>query len=153
MQTTYERVLTFDGAAKGRAGQKTKLSYAIERVMKSYAKQMGDLYVAYQDKLTDLNIEHCSVDERGNIIEPMVYTKEAQRARLKGQREALRALMEAAVEVEPYTASSLPEDLTDAEREAFAGFVLPESTGEEPTGEEFIVQPDGDLKAEAGAAN
>jgi hypothetical protein len=134
MPRTYEQILTFANAARGylerSKGQKTKLAYAIERVMKGYETQTTNLETAYRDKLEDIEIEHCSVDDRGNIISPYVFTKEAQRARLKARKEASAELLKSEVDVTPYMATQIPDDLTEAEREAFAGFVVEEFEAE-----------------------
>jgi hypothetical protein len=153
MMQTYKEILAFANASRGYLervkGQKTKLAYAIERVTKGYAAQAEKLEAAYREKLADLDIEHCSTDERGNILTDgagrYVYTKDAQRARLKRQREELERLLGAVVEVEPYFATALPDDLSDAEREALTGFVI-------KPGEEFTPQPNGGAELiEAGA--
>jgi hypothetical protein len=133
-QKTYSEILTFSTAARAymerTKGRKTKLGYAIERVSKSYAAQADKLETAFRDKLEDLDIEHCSTDEAGNILLDgagrYVFTKDAQRARLQGQKDARRALLESVVEVEPHFATDLPEDLTDAERAAMVGFTIRE---------------------------
>lgn len=155
MKKTYEQVLAFDTVARGyleRAeGQKTKLAYAIERVQKSYAKQAGRREADYRERLEDIDVEHCSVDEHNNIVSPYAFTKDAQRMRLADRRKASADLFASEVDVESYMATSLHDDLTDAEREAFAGFVLPEQAGEEAlVGPGIAVHEDGRLCADEG---
>ena len=61
----------------------TKLEHAKNQTLKNATPFIE----AYNDKLEDLNIDHCSTDEKGNIIKDLrnqyVFTKDKQRALAK----------------------------------------------------------------------
>lgn len=97
----------------------TKLAYAIERVKPRVEK----LTRQYQAAIDDLNIDHCEVDKDGAIIVvdgQYSFKPASKKARNKAQEE----LTSKVVEIEPYWATKLPNDLTVAEAVAFEGFVL-----------------------------
>jgi hypothetical protein len=124
---TYQDVFTFRQVAStwlSAHKDESKFAYALRKVV----KQCQPLVVAYQEHLEDLDIEYCSTGDKDVILTDdkggMVYTKE----NLRKRNAARRALFMTLVEVTPYLAASVPEDLSEAEREVLAGFVLPEQT-------------------------
>jgi hypothetical protein len=104
-----------------------KFRYALKRVV----KQVEKIWTAYQEAVEELDIEHAATGERDVILKDqhgqIAFTKDGLRARNK----ARKALFDSDVTIEPYWAKDVPE-LTDAEREAFTGFVLPEPVDLEP---------------------
>lgn len=100
----------------------TKFRYALERMEKRAVKA----HEPAAEKLADLNIEYAATDGEGGpvLTEPdgrFRYTKEGIRKRNAAQKE----LLAAEVEIEPYIATEPPQvELTDAEKEVFAGFVI-----------------------------
>jgi hypothetical protein len=102
--------------------EQTKFRYALERMDKRLGKQIE----SYTEAVADLQIEHAATDEKQAILTDeqgnFRYTKDGIRARNKAQRE----LLEQPVEIEPYMATEVPDDLSDAEKQACAGFVIPE---------------------------
>lgn len=124
MSLTMREIVTFLNTAGPwlKENQKdSKLRYGIKKVL----KQCQALYASYLEQLEDLDIEHCSVgkddvilkDERGQLV----FTKDGLRKR----NAARKQLFEAPVTVTPHLVQVVPEGLTEAEREAFQGFVLP----------------------------
>lgn len=100
----------------------TKLGYAIYRM----SSQVERISQEYAQKTEDIRIDHCSVDEKKNILRDVrgqyLFTPE----QLKAANLAMNRLRESEVEITPYIARIEPDDLTVSEREAFNGIVLPE---------------------------
>lgn len=129
---TNADVITFMNAATAylKTNEKAdhRLKYAVRKVLKACTK----LYEDYSAAMEDLRIEHCAVDPKNSTIMrddrgAFVFTKDALRA----FNAASKRLLDQAVEVTPFLAKEAPADLTDDQRDAFAGFVLPEPTNSE----------------------
>lgn len=130
--TTYERVFNFartasEWLAKAEGNQNTKLGYAITR-LEPRVKKVAEQYTNATD---DINITHCSTDDKGNILRDehreYKFTKDA----LKLRNSDRQKLFESAIEFKPYYATELPKDLTFAELDAFEGFVIKEGATSE----------------------
>lgn len=128
MKKTHQEIVAFLNASHSyieRHPKESKFKYALTRTEKS----LKNLYEEYAEKIADLNIEHCVADDKGVILKDergeFQFTKESLRLRNKAQK----AVLMEAVAVKGYTAQEIPDDLTDDEREIFAGFVLPEEAG------------------------
>lgn len=135
-QKTYQQVHQFFAVANAwltspRGVKDSKFRYAVRKVFKA-----ADALVArYQEELEELGIEHCLTDEKQAILRDdhggFKFTKDGQRKYLAGRRK----LFESSVEIAPHiVVGNVPDNLTDVEREAFAGFVLPELTDDELAG-------------------
>ncbi len=131
-KTTFERLFEFARAADGwlardKANERTKLGYAISR-MTARVKKAQERYLA---AVEDINIDACATDDKGIILRDsrgdFTYTRDGLKQRNKLRQE----LYESEIEVEPYFATQLPDDLTEAEREAFEGFVVREEMAAE----------------------
>lgn len=98
----------------------TKLTYAIARML----KRSQTILQRYQEKISDLEIEHASEDKDGNLAWDergnLKFKKEALLEKNKKQRE----LFDGKTEIEPYYATELPKDLSEEEREIFVDFVI-----------------------------
>lgn len=99
----------------------TRFDYALKRVLKSMRTPME----RHAEAIQDINVEHAATEEKTGVLlmdgERFRFTRDGMKLRLT----ALRKLNdEAKYKVEPYFATEVPEDLTEEEREAFAGFVL-----------------------------
>jgi|ERR1043165_74288 hypothetical protein len=125
MKTTYEKLFIFANTAQrwlasGKGRTETKLGYALKRM----DSQVKALHEKHQAALQDINIDCCAVDAAGVILNDeygrLRFTKDGLRERNKKQEE----LSQSEIEIEPCFATQTPDDLSDAEREAFAGFVL-----------------------------
>lgn len=122
---TYREVFTFINAAAiwlEKNKDESKLRYAVKKILKA-CQTIGTLY---QEKIEDIDIEHCSVDEKTqNILKDergeMTFTKDSIRKR----NEARRKLFETSVEVATHFATD-PGNLGDAVRDSFLGFVISE---------------------------
>ena len=101
--------------------QESKFRYALRKVV----KQAEKTWSAYQEAVEELDIEHAATGDKDVILKDqhgqIAFTKDGLRARNK----ARKALFDSEVTIEPYYAKDVPE-LTDAERDAFTGFVLKE---------------------------
>ncbi len=104
-----------------------KFRYALRKV----TKQAERLWGTYTESAEDLDIEHAAVGKDGVLLRDergaLQFTKDGIRARNK----ARKLLFESEVAVVPFLAADVPAELTEPEREAFAGFVLPDAI-EEP---------------------
>lgn len=133
MTTTYRDLFQFLNLASvwlAAHPAESKFRYALRKVVKQGERFSGE----YQERLEEITIEHCATDPKTQVILKQVlkdargnervdyeFTKEG----LKKRNEARKALFESAIEVNPFVATDVPPDLTEDEREAFAGFVLP----------------------------
>ncbi len=128
-------------------GKETKLTYAINRVLKRLQKAQD----AVNEALGDIEIENCVTEKRGeddvivrDVQGNLQFTKAGIRARNAARR---KYLSDANVEIDPYFATKLPDDLTVNEIEALAGFVIrPEEVAGlvadfESTIDEAVVEP------------
>jgi hypothetical protein len=125
MKTTHEDLIAFSQAAqawldKDKANANTKLGYAIAKLH----TRMKKILDRYNNAREDIQIDTCSPDEKGIILRDergnYRYTKEG----MKERNKQLQALYETPCEIEPYIATALPDDLTEIERDQFAGFVI-----------------------------
>lgn len=127
MKKTNLQLINFINFARlymAKHSEATKFRHALERMEKRAVK----LHEPVAAKQADLNIEHAATEGEGGPVLTdsegrFRYTKDGIRARNKAQK----ALLETAVEIEPYFATELPKEaLTPAEKEACSGFVIPE---------------------------
>lgn len=123
MLKSFQEVFTFLAVADARLVRDTtasKFNYALGRVLKRGVK----LQAEYQERVEDINIDNCATDKDGVILRDdkggFRFTKEGEKARNKARGELFRS----SVEIEPHHCAELPDDLTDSEREVFAGFVI-----------------------------
>lgn len=128
MKTTYREIINFANAAtrwmaiQERDKQpQTKLSYAVARMLKRCQKPLDD----YNGKLEDLRLENALEDEKTKAIlrdeaQQYKFSKQGLKAVIEAQRE----LLEKEIEVEPYIATALPDNINDDVKVAFEGFVM-----------------------------
>ncbi len=127
---TFQDVLTFFNAASPwleKHKDESKFAYAVKKVQ----KQCKARWESYAEQVEDIDIEHCAVDEKTGVILKderggLQFTKDG----IKKRNVARRTLFLSDAGVMPFMGKNPPADLTDAEREAFAGFVLPEAGDE-----------------------
>lgn len=138
MKTTYEKALDFVLAKKHfeqTHKEETKLHHALRRCHEGFAKQMEKIETKLRRDTLALSLEYASEDEKGHLIvvekTNYVYTKENRKLLDAGIDRLQDALVETPVEVEPYMAKSVPEDLTYEQKKAFNGFVLTFKEAEE----------------------
>jgi len=105
--------------------RKTKLAYALARVTKQCQPKIQE----YLAELEDLRVEHCLVDKDGAIRragpegKDYVFSREG----LTALNTAHRELLEKEIKIDPYYATSLPEDLSEVWRAEFERFVIREA--------------------------
>lgn len=137
-QKSYRAIATFVGAAGSWLENHTtesKFRYAVKKVLKQASARWDE----HNEKQQDLAIEHCLTDKDGSVRyvdnDPRKgheYSKEGLRKLIASRK----ALSESLVDVTPFMAKDVPQDLVEAQREAFAGFVLPELDDEPAETEE-----------------
>lgn len=149
LNTTYKKIFAFqvaahnylakhpDAPAEGEQDAKqeppaeNRAVKGFRRALKRVLAQAEQHRETYKERVEDLDIEHCATeppddpngiirtDPRGNLL----FTKAGIRAR---NQDRNKLFAEEQVEITPHFAKHVPDDLTDEERRAFAGFVLPE---------------------------
>jgi len=135
MKTTYEKVLAFTNVSKQVRGlskaPQTKFHYAIDKMRSNISSACKKIEKAYTEKDMELQIKYASVDEKNNLVlqdnGSYSFSKDNWG---KYQEELSRLLDEKSkevVEVEPYMAAHIPDNLSMYEAETFAGFILPEN--------------------------
>jgi rhamnose utilization protein RhaD (predicted bifunctional aldolase and dehydrogenase) len=122
MKKTYELLFEFVNTSANwleKNPGESKQKYAIEKVNKRAEKA----FQKYNEKVVDLGIKFCSVDDKKNIIKDankeLVFTQENLLARNK----AIRELMQEEADIEPYIVEA-PENLTEDQIEAFTGLII-----------------------------
>lgn len=99
----------------------TKFRYALERMEKRALK----VHETYAEGIAEANIENAATDKDGAILTDekgnFRYTKDGIRKR----NQEHRALLEKAVEIEPYMATEVPDDLSAQAKQVCGGFVIP----------------------------
>lgn len=131
MQVSYEKMFRFLGVARAwmekndeePGNPKSKLAYAMYRVF----EQTDKLTQKYQNRLQDLDIEFCAVDEKGVILKDAQGLLCFKKEDLRRCNDEKRKLMEQTIEVEPYMATQLPKEFTEVELDCFDGFILDRS--------------------------
>ena len=146
---TYEKLLTYAKHATAyiSRGERTKLAYAIERFGRNYPKYISaydEIIEERQAKINDVYTDFASEDSDNNIMRLIVkdeqgkvtytenkYTRENKKlcdeAIRKVNREyasILQDLIYKEVEIEPHFTTSVPDNLTTQEMEAFMGIVI-----------------------------
>lgn len=123
MNKTNQQIINFInavGAYVQAHPEDTKFKYALNAV----AKRARKLYEKYANSLEDLRIKFAAVDKDNTILRNeqggFKFTKEG----LLAFRADSTALLEAEVEIEPFTAEDVPVDLNADFKEIFEGFVL-----------------------------
>ena len=125
MQKTYREIETFLVHAGARLekvaqGKDTKFLYALKKMQ----KKCSELFRAHLETREDIEIEHAATDKDGVILKEangvtIRHTKDGMKARTKALREAYNST----VEFQPHYAPA-PDDITEAERDAYEGIVL-----------------------------
>lgn len=149
---TYERLITYANYAtnwlnKEEKNKNTKLGYAIERFGKKYPKyikeyneilderqfQINDAYTDFASEDADKNIARLIVkDDKGNVTyTENKYTRENKklcdakiRSINKETNDILLEFISKEIEIEPYYTTSIPDNLTIQEIEAFTGIII-----------------------------
>jgi hypothetical protein len=123
LKTTHRGIIDFLNAASlylSTHQDETKLTYALNRVVKRASKIHGK----YLERREELQIDNCVTDDKGKILRDADKGFQFTRDGLKKVNEECRRILDEEVEIDPYHATELPENLTQVERDAFMGFVI-----------------------------
>jgi hypothetical protein len=107
-------------------GPDTRAGYAVKRML----DRATALYQRYQETQEDLNIDNCITEAgTGKILREADGKYQFTKEGLKKLNADVRALLAREVEIEPYYATEAPKKgWSQADKDAFAGFVLKSST-------------------------
>ena len=97
-----------------------KLSYAIRKVNKNITSVVESI----NENIEDLRIEHCSVDEKGNVLKDEKGNYKFSKDGLRALAKAVKELNNKIFEIEPFFATEIPDDLTEEQKEIFTGLVI-----------------------------
>lgn len=100
--------------------EKTKLEYAIARSLPRLAK----LNEALQEQLDAVNIEHAAVDANGVLIIQNGAYQFKPEEKKKANIARRKLLNDETVEIEPYFASTVPDDLDELYLDGFEGIIV-----------------------------
>lgn len=130
IKRTYKQLFEFAAIAnaygKKNEGKENKLTAAI----KSIAKELKRVNEDYQEELSEIQLNNCSVDEKTQCILTddkgnYQFTKDAQRKVIKEKKELDNKIVEVNQRI-AVGAEDLITSLTDYERESFEGLVITE---------------------------
>lgn len=122
------------------APMETKMDYAIDKMVLRMTTLIKPSVTAFTDRCEDIRTENCTtVDRDGRQVilkdtitagdrseERYLYTPEKDKVVRKLLREEIEKMDAMQFQVEPYIATTIPNDLTLEQIEAFRGFVIPE---------------------------
>lgn len=128
MNVTYEQLINYQGTSQAWLAQhdptiKTKLGWAIFRLEPAVKGLLKEYGLAREDVM----IEHAATEDKGG---KRIIAKDQQGQycfepdRQKACNRELQKLDAKVVEIKPYFATELPDDLTPRQLAALEGFVL-----------------------------
>lgn len=123
VQVTYQQIANFRNHARTFLTQKTertKLHYALERVLKSTERHHQD----FADKEQEIRIDLASTDKDGNLLTDKDTGYSYTKPNAKELSTKVRALSLTNVEVDGYIATELPTKLEPIWYEFFVPFVI-----------------------------
>lgn len=131
MKKNFEQMVTFRLYAgaylKNLNGEKTKLSYAIEKV----DKKLQNYFDEYNEAVNDVRIDNAATDDNGVLLTDekgnFRFTKEGLKAKNKADKRLSEEWGEKKFNVDAYFTTEIPEDLSEEMQSAFAGFVIEEN--------------------------
>lgn len=142
LKKTHKEIFEFNNVASAyrtallSEDKGSKTIYAIDKLIGNKTKHLkgrfAEVFVIYAEKQNDINIENCSINEKGHIIydsnNNLTFTKEA----LRKVNEDNKKLLNESVEFEPYYVSDIKlEELTEGQIEIFTGFIIETKTQEQ----------------------
>ena len=128
MEISVKKAIEVFNNASVFASKNEKFDYAVKKL----GKKLQPGFDKFNDKLEEARIDHCSTDEKNNILRDSknnyIYTKD----NLKALNKKVAVLQEEVIQFEPYFAVELPEGLTEEQIELFTGILIkPEDTHHE----------------------
>lgn len=100
----------------------SKMKYALTKMN----RKIGKINEKYKDKVEEINIECCAVDDKGIILRGDNNSYQYNKEGLLERNKKVNELFRSEVEVEPYFATEPATNLTETEKEVFTGFVIKE---------------------------
>jgi hypothetical protein len=106
----------------------SKLLYAWRKFYKINIQKVFD---EYQEKIMDIRLNHAKENKDGavmtdpsNHVRGYVYTKDELKKCIDEERVIEKEYNEKVIEVEPYICSSIPEQLTEEQKEMLTGIII-----------------------------
>jgi hypothetical protein len=124
MLTTWRALQLFAAVADAYQAEhknESKIAYAIKRVRDQITRYSEQL----QTQMLDVEIDLCVVNEKDVITRDAAGNLQFTREGLKERNRRQRELLDQAIEIDPFYVSAWPDDLTPAQLDAMAGFVIP----------------------------
>lgn len=115
-----------------KAGEKledSKLKFTFDKFLKRVTEANRKAQEKFNDKLEDIKIDLCSVDEKGNIIRELIGDSLQYKFTKENQKELNKKAKEIQVKELEFEFTGLlvcPDNLTDEQKEVFAGVLIPE---------------------------
>lgn len=125
MTKTYKDLFIFLAVANDYKDD-DKLSYAIKKVK----KRLESVMETWNEKLADLQYDHASVDEKGNLMRDDKNNLKFTVPKQKEFDKAVKTLRNETFQFEPYFATELPKGLDEFQTESLIGFVIKEEISE-----------------------
>lgn len=135
---SYLQLINFNNVsasylAKNKEGE-NKLCSAINR----FNKQLKTIFEEYNDERDTLQLNNCVVDEKTKVILKDAtgnrqFTVDGEMKLKKGLKELVKKTVECHDRI-PEGIDDIISSLSDFEKEAFSGIVIPEQTDELPDG-------------------
>ncbi len=125
MKTTVEQVLVFNSNAALYLSMHQKKQSPFLYALTKMQTRVKNIVSEFSESTEDARVELAGKDEKGFIIvenDTYKFTPENR----KKLNEKVRELKSKEVDIEPYIATSVPEDLDLTFREVFTPFVLKE---------------------------
>jgi len=100
----------------------TKVCYAVEKVLRLNKNISSD----FQESVADIQIEFCSVDDKGNIIFDEHGRRKFTRENEKNLNKAVKELYNEEIKIKPFycTDKQWVDSLNEDEKEIFKGIIL-----------------------------
>lgn len=126
---TFKEIVTYInvGSTINTEYKGTKIEYAYNKVASKLIKHIED----YNNEIEDVNIENCSVDEKGVIVYDIVgnsrqyrFTKENLRKKRKEIALLYEKWNDKEFEIVPHIVSEIPETLPTEIKDILTGFII-----------------------------
>lgn len=131
IQKTYSELFTFNSVGgtylqRHAENKENKLAVAI----KNFSKQLTKIFEGFNDEKDNLQLDHCVVDPTTKIILKDAqgvrqYTVEGEKALKKALKEFEKTKIECHARIPSTLETSLIEELSEIEKEAFSEIVIP----------------------------
>ena len=127
MKLTIERIEEI--IKEGEKLEGTKLKFAYDKFVKRVTDANKIAQENFKEKLEDIKIDLCSIDEKGNIIHELMGDSLQYKFTKENQKELNKKAREIQIKELEFDFTGLlvcPDNLTDEQKEVFAGVLIPE---------------------------